>query len=93
MTRWGRLFGGRVDLEGNAIELLASVLADLATLISLLEDVSLLELLEDGADDLSGGLSVVRRADSVVLGTAEGVTELGDSNLGTEVDVAGDGSY
>lgn len=62
-----------------------------ALLLVVLNDANLLEGLEDLAVDGAGGVEVVRRTDTTVLGRAVELAETADTDGLAEIDVAGDG--
>lgn len=78
---------------GDTVKITLAGLGDAAAalLLVVLNDANLLEGLEDLAVDGAGGVEVVRRTDTTVLGRAVELAETADTDGLAEVDVAGDG--
>ena len=79
-------------LSGDGVELALSVAGEETTLALLLlgDEVELLQLLEDVADDTAGGGGIVRAASAVRLQASVDAGELTHTHSTAEVDAAGD---
>lgn len=78
--------------DGDSVEVTHTILRDTTTTLGvLLENTNTLETLNDLALNRTGGVSVVRRAETAVGGTTVELSEMADTDSLAKVDVTGEG--